>query len=428
MKKFYRSHLTESKGKVIKFYKSHIKESNEELYNPGIGWYHIYTWHIAPPYPDFFYIAEKKEKLVLLLIDIGYFRDKILPVQAINCIENILKYYSEQKIHMILRFVYDTDGKGIFKEPSDKSLIKFHMHQVGTILQKYYDSIACVQGIFVGSWGEMHGSRYLSDELIAELIEELDLAAGKKCFLAVRKPSQRRIIENGVKDNTLPQRIGIFNDGMFGSETDLGTYQNSDREQELNWQQNEIKHTYNGGEALAGKHLTGYFDAAKDMKKMHISYLNSIYQKDQLDFWKSETVSSNDCWNKICGRDYIGRRLGYRFVVRDVSLYESEILYILIENIGFANLCKEACCFIVFENLSGIKKFFEIKTDIRLWNSGETILLKTDLKEIEEIIKISGMYKVSIRLCLKSDREIIRFANCGAEECCFLGKIITRPL
>lgn len=409
--------------KRIRFFKAQLAESSEEIPNPGIGWYHIYTWQIAPPYPNFFYLVEETETLVLLLLEIGAFRSESLPAEALSCIESILEFYHVHGRQMILRFVYDTEGTCIQKEPPEKSIVKTHMRQIGTLLQKHKDAIACIQGILVGNWGEMHGSRYLSEDTMTELTEMLDAAVDHACLLAVRKPAQHRAIEDHSERSGISRRIGLFNDGIFGSETDLGTYQVLGREQELEWQQEHMQNTYNGGEALAGNSLIGYRDAVKDLQKMHLSYLNSIYQAEQLQHWKSETVQEDTCWNKVSGYDYIGRHLGYRFVIRDACLNRRKILSVQIENVGFANLCKEADCFLITEDFSGKKASRKIITDARTWNSGEIHTITANLEGISDPPHTTGSYRICIRLCLKSTGDVIRFANCGAGNSCQLGRI-----
>lgn len=109
------------------------------------------------------------------------------------------------------------------------------------------------QGLFVGSWGEMHGSKFLSTAPMTELVQTLYEAIGGICPIAVRKPEQlRSIVEQLELEKKTAVSLTLFNDGIFGSETDLGTYgtepriDNSSnnrawaRQDELDWQETQM--------------------------------------------------------------------------------------------------------------------------------------------------------------------------------------------
>ena len=61
---------------------------------------------------------------------------------------------------IIFRAAYDTEGMGLKNEPQDISLIYVHLRQLGGILRKYEQNILVVQGLLIGSWGEMHSSAF----------------------------------------------------------------------------------------------------------------------------------------------------------------------------------------------------------------------------------------------------------------------------
>lgn len=61
---------------------------------------------------------------------------------------------------MILRVCYDTEGKGMEREPQRIFVVQRHMQALGSLAERYADAILTVQGVFVGSWGEMHTSRF----------------------------------------------------------------------------------------------------------------------------------------------------------------------------------------------------------------------------------------------------------------------------
>ena len=138
------------RGNRIKFHKTVAEETNVFLHNPGCGWYHVYSFAVRSSSeqfpeegesPPFLY---EEESLALVLIDIGAFQCSELSEGALSYIGCILKYFSCQKKQLILRFAYDTEGRGMEREPSTVSLIKRHMEQLGSVICRYADHILVV--------------------------------------------------------------------------------------------------------------------------------------------------------------------------------------------------------------------------------------------------------------------------------------------
>lgn len=81
---------------------------------------------------------------------------------------------------MILRFSYDLEGKGLEKEPGSIRLVEEHMQQIGEVIREYADDIFAVQGILIGNWGEMHGSRYLTPGCLSNPDRYHDKSSGRR--------------------------------------------------------------------------------------------------------------------------------------------------------------------------------------------------------------------------------------------------------
>lgn len=413
-----------------------LKESTRALKNPGCGWYHIYTFDLSKE--NFLYIDCKEEELVLLLIDIHAFRGcEQIPKEALEYFSSILTFFEEHDKGIILRIVYDTKGRGMENEPSSIKIVKSHMKQLGSIICEHMSKkeslpgkILVHQGLFVGSWGEMHGSKFLSEARMKELSDTFLEATKGSCPIAVRKPVQLRQLScqktaSSPLQNASNTNFTLFNDAIFGSETDLGTYgtilksalsENSEREKtswtredELSWQQSFMQQSFCGGEVLGGMNTVSespgntdypqrtldWNQVVADLAKMHVSYLNSIYSKEVLDDWKAHRIM----WNgeEISEYDYIGRHMGYRFTVTQVKIsrvsqekkkqtqsqMSKSVIKFTIKNTGFANLCEEAVCrLILIENNENVKAF-EIKSDPRTWNSGtDTVIESPILQEV----------------------------------------------
>lgn len=423
-----------------KFKKEDYTESWEVLGNPGCGWYHVYSFEAeASSNPDaadetgsYLAAVSEGEQLALVRINIGAFRDCELPYGALLYIEKILNLFRVNKKQMILRIAYDTEGKGLAREPLELRLVKRHIEQLGALIERYAEDILVVQGILVGNWGEMHGSKFLSAYSMTELMNTLYAASKGKCYLAVRTPAQwRKIMSCRIAEAGLREKLALFNDGIFGSETDLGTYgaagrreaaetESWNREEELSWQSEYMESVPCGGEVIAGEKLTGYAEAAGEMKQMHLSYLNSVYQQEQLEYWKAERAGGLGAIN---GYDYIGLHLGYRFLVRNVKTAFAGGLQIEIENCGFAGLYEETECFLIIEEESGLIRQERIDADARQWKSGKKTVLKTIFPEKG---KETGACSVYLKLKRKRDGRTLRFANRGSCDMVLLGRFTGR--
>lgn len=443
-----------------------LKESTRALKNPGCGWYHIYTFDLSKESSkESFYIDCEEEELVLLLIDIHAFRGcEQIPKEALEWFSIILTFFEQHDKGIILRIVYDTKGRGMENEPSSIKIVKSHMKQLGSIICEHTSKkeslpgkILVHQGLFVGSWGEMHSSKFLTEARMKELSDTFLEATKGNCPIAVRKPVQLRQLScqkeaSAPLQNASKTNFTLFNDAIFGSETDLGTYvtirqsampENSEREKipwaredELTWQKTKLQQSFCGGEVLGGMntlsessgntdHPTKTLDwhqVVAELAKMHVSYLNSIYSKEVLDDWKAQRIM----WNgkEISEYDYVGRHLGYRFTVTHVKIscvsrekkkqtqnqISSSIVTLTIKNTGFANLCEEAVCrLILTENNENIKAF-EIKSDPRTWNSITDTVIECLIPQ-EIWPQQSKQTKLFLKLIRKRDGRIIEWAN-----------------
>lgn len=457
MIKWLKKHLAFDKNKDADI---QLKESTRALKNPGCGWYHIYTFDLSKE--NFLYIDCEEEELVLLLIDIHAFRGcEQIPKEALEYFSSILTFFEEHDKGIILRIVYDIKGQGMENEPSSIKIVKSHMKQLGSIICEHMSKkeslpgkILVHQGLFVGSWGEMHSSKFLSEARMKELSDTFLEATKGSCPIAVRKPVQLRQLSCQKTASNI--NFTLFNDAIFGSETDLGTYgtirksalsENSEREKtpwaredELSWQQSFMQQSFCGGEVLGGMNTVSessgntdypqrtldWHQVVADLAKMHVSYLNSIYSKEILDDWKAHRIM----WNRkeISEYDYIGRHMGYRFTVTQVKISRvskekkkqtqsdtqspitKSVITLTIKNTGFANLCEEAVCRLILTENNENVKAFEIKSDPRTWNSGTDTVIECSILQ-EVWTQQSQQTKIFLQLIRKRDGRIIEWAN-----------------
>lgn len=213
-----------------------LQESTEYLPNPACGWYQIYSFAIEEKqdFDELYWCLREDETIVLALVDIGAFRDKVISEEALHNLEALLDFFGKHEKEIILRISYDREGRGMEREPEFLKTVTEHMQQLGTVIRGYQEQILIVQGMLIGSWGEMHDSKFLSEERLKQLMRVWREALGNEIPIAVRTPQQyRQLHQEGAAVGR--DKVGLFNDGMFGSLDHLGTYGWQKRE-EAGWQ------------------------------------------------------------------------------------------------------------------------------------------------------------------------------------------------
>ncbi len=310
----------------------------------------------------------ESDGLVLLEINLLRYRDTPLTDAALTQLRRILDAWEKADYRLILRFLYDWDGNAAATEPQALSQILEHMTQVAPAVNEHAASVYLLQGIFVGAWGEMHGSDHMQAESMCALMEHLNEVIDPGIFLAVRTPAQRRTILNSAEafpDNSgLALRLGLYNDGMLGSDIDLGTYGDVDqstasslsdrwlRGQELDYQDALCRYVPNGGEVVIDNPLNDLAAAIEAFRVMHVSYLNRSYQLEVLDKWRADTMQTDDSWNGMDGFTYIERHLSprYRCTGADASAFnfwedDTATCSLTLTNTAFAGARRPlACC------------------------------------------------------------------------------------
>ncbi|MFA9462740.1 MAG: DUF4832 domain-containing protein [Velocimicrobium sp.] len=415
-----------------KFIASQLRERVDNDSNPGRGWYRIYSFHLEETVDEdaLKIVCVKEEKLAMVQINIGHYRSERIPEIALIHLQQIMTFFRKQEKELILRVMYDSEGRGMEYEPSGIWLIQTHMKQIGAIFYEYADMILTLQGIFVGSWGEMHNSKFLSKHAMKTLVQTLYDATQGGCRLAVRKPSQVRILATDTMN------IGLYNDGMMASESDLGTYGTKGkklaeweeawrREDELEFQQEICNTVLNGGEVVGENAWSNLDEAISYMEMIHITYLNSCYDATVLEKWKNTVYNKPGVYQGISGYDYIGAHLGYRFLLKDAYLEKKKknpILCLSIENTGFAS-CYDKIQIALRIKEKEMQREIPISTDLRTCKSKETVMVST---ELEISLPVNMDVTIWIQMKRWKDGSPIRFANVGANDVFMLGKLFYR--
>lgn len=455
-------------GTVLYYYKTkhYITASLKEemgqeitgaLNRPDCGWYQLHAYYLRPGTAlsaSDLYVNQTDDsgytyRLSLVEFNLAGYRDRELDETALDNIRQVLERFSGTKLSVIVRFLYDWDGLGLEKEPDDIAIILQHMKQTGAILNEYEDIIYTTQGIFVGSWAEMHHSKYLSAEDMTKLLVCYASATSPSIYLAVRTPNHYRTILKEMEEHperysqydvsieNIKSRLGLFNDGMLGSASDTGTYQNPPdsaarsaeelRADELAFQNKLCTNVPNGGEAVIDNPYNDWKNAINDLKAMHVSYLNQMYDEAVINKWKNSIYQEEgSIYNEMTAYDYITDHLGARFVLRKCDFSYTPYQKgpakgsITLENTGFSNLYHPKRFTLTLTSQKTGETITLLDSDREKdnidpcrWNSGESITLPFTLMPFE---LADGDYMLTARLTEPDSNNVISFANDGYVE------------
>ena len=413
-------------------------ETLETFDNTERGFYSpfCYNFKVSENKEPTSFVLEKN--LVHLRFGISAFSGKVngdkdlkLSEDMLNMLDTILKKIKSNGGTAIVRFAYD-DFQGTKNlEPSLDMIFK-HIEQICSVLTENKDAVSYIELGFFGPWGEMHSSDVCKPENVTKALNLMLESTPEDMKIGVRQPKyyvdfagveRAKLNENITVKGTKEYRVGLFNDGYLGSQSDLGTFSN--REIEVSWLENQALHTLYGGEIVA-THGNGENDKlntaeymSKEAFRTHTSYINYDYDRNVINSWKDEIYNGDDeLYNGKDGYLYIVNHLGYRFVLRNSNIAKVDNntinLKLDIENVGFANLVNNKTVSVILESDSNK---YEILTDLdpTTWNTKDTskldftITLPDDFEETE--------YKVYLRISKygnyldDNNYQCIRLAN-----------------
>lgn len=402
-----------------------FEEIATDIKNPCRGWYRVFNFNVneEPDFEGILVNEDSNDTLALILADIGDLNGEELSEEHIARITRIVKFFYENGKNAILRVAYDHEGKAMEREPSFFRQVLSHAQSVGLVLKECEKEIFVYQGLLVGKWGEMHSSRYVNTERLRGIYAALrDCRCGEQ-FFAVRMPMHwRNLHVNTVEQLGRNCKMGLFNDGMFGSENDLGTYSDISkvnigwngpwtRQEENEFQDTLCRYAPNGGEALYCREFLADNSEEKiinEMERCHITYLNRKHDPKLMEVWKTDKYNGRGVWQGRSIYEYVGAHLGYRFLVKKVSYSEdSGKLEITVSNTGFANLYRKSE--LKVEAVSGSRVLsFEAETGLSDCDSGKDTVIGIKMPPVEG--------EIYLRAKLISDDRTVYFANTGCDE------------
>ncbi len=408
------------------------EESIEEISNPDQGFYRPVYVKInengAMYNKD---VINSQTQLYHLRCDISAFSeavnkaaDKPVTDEALKGLDALLFFLKENDKNAIVRFAYDPGYNGSAdKEPALEVMLG-HVKGVCSVLNRYVNTVTAIETGLIGPWGEMHTSAAANKEHITPLINAF-LTAASEIPVLVRTPemiynyinvSYDKVEEISISPDEKAYRLGLYNDGYLGSESDLGTYRN--RERDINFLSVQNAHLPFGGEVtVPDSPFHNIETCLPEMNKIHLSYLNIEWDNRVIEKWK------NTFYTDACGLEkqyygktaftYIQNRLGYRFVLKNsVFTYSSSSeklnVRLTLQNAGFGNLNRNKRAKLIFTDSTGAAVYIA--------DYGE-IAVKDELEFNVKHGLESGKYDVYLRIygeeLQSAPLYCVKFANDG---------------
>lgn len=384
-------------------------ESTETINNPGMG-YTTTLWYRCKPGNT--PVQNPVGALVLMFVDIGAFScgengvtaddgtytpgtDYPLDDAFFAGLRGTFANCRRNGSTVALRFRYDDDGT-CNPEPATFDMLKSHIRQIGEsgILSEYSDILMYVESGFVGCYGEQWGGKYCSLEQKAELLDLMLDIVPDPIPVTVRTPnifakwagiSTAELGEWTSEPDSRAARVGLYDDGYMGSDSDLGTYGN--REAETAWLGRQAVTSYFGGEFSGNLEFAQKYEtylpqnAIPEMYRTHLSYINSniwsLYQNYTFSADFDVPDGDHSAYYGQNVQKYIRDHLGYRFVLRGTELPEKAAqgdtmkLRFSVENTGFANPIRAQKAELLLER-DGNYLRTAIDIDSRKWRSCTT--------------------------------------------------------
>ena len=349
-------------------FKINYTESTETIKNPGMGYT---TTHWLKVKRNTITTTNIIGSLVLMFIDIGEYSSGINEEKIdydfdstfFETLRQSFENCRKNGATLALRFRYDADGKPNPEPKSFEQILK-HISQIkdSGLFDEYKDILMFVEMGFLGAWGELHSSKYNPLEYKVQLLDYLLDRIPDNIPVTVRTPNiiakWLNISENQLdtfiaEKGSRASRVGLYNDGYMGSNTDYGTYNYQYRNICVNFFYNQMRYTYFGGEFSGDLETALKYDtykpenSIKEMYKTHLSYINGnifkLYQNYTFEKqYDVENVDNSAYYGQTVFK-FIRDHLGYRLVLRKSNIQKEveqggifEIKFI-IENTGFAN-------------------------------------------------------------------------------------------
>lgn len=358
-----------------------FNESKEAIVNPARGFYVQFD---AENTSNVDTLRKDGITLVLLAYDIDYFVNKKLGNTKLSELREALKDIRENGLKVIFRTAYGFGSYYKYRDPYDVDQVLSHIEQISQIINENKDVVLCVQAGFIGPYGEWNSSNLLTGNEVHDTLVRNTVTKGlldnldSSIKVNIRRP---RFIRDAAKFGLDFNRLGFHNDALLSTSDDMGTYDDEEysRLQELEWVSNNLKKGINGGEMPSVGKLSSSGNALFEFEKIHLTYLNSQYNKDVLSEWKKERLLGQNAFN------YINNHLGYRLWIQSSKQNDSISpngqlsLEIVLKNSGFAPIYDRYNVEVVISDEKNIYSYPLNKVDLTSIGTNESHSLNAKL-------------------------------------------------
>ncbi len=396
----------------------YFQETDRVLDNPDRGFYIQIDSGRADKIPD----AAKEVRVILLAFDMEGYLAGDLPEEKLEELREALRAAQREHVSVVFRAAYGFHGE--VAEPDQIGQMGRHIEQIAEVLNQSADQILVVQAGMLGSYGEWHSSRYLegTEEQQREsrlyILKQWEACLAPQIKVDVRRP---RFIREAAEEGILSGRLGLHNDALLSTDSDMGTYDASgmEREDELVWMQEHLIRQVNGGEMPVLGALSMPENADREFAMMHTGYLNLRYNQEVIAHWDTATIGDSNA------KRYLGNRLGYRLSLSELhmrkrhlggELYTTGIkMRLRLRSTGYAPLPEHYKVFLAVG--SGDEYVYrEIQIpELYDLSNGESIEKEVCIRIPWEFAQERGTFEIGLKIARSSDvkdgRDCVELAN-----------------
>lgn len=396
----------------------YFQETDRVLDNPDRGFYIQIDSGRADKIPD----AAKEVRVILLAFDMEGYLAGDLPEEKLEELREALRAAQREHVSVVFRAAYGFHGE--VAEPDQIGQMGRHIEQIAEVLNQSADQILVVQAGMLGSYGEWHSSRYLegTEEQQREsrlyILKQWEACLVPQIKVDVRRP---RFIREAAEEGILSGRLGLHNDALLSTDSDMGTYDASgmEREDELVWMQEHLIRQINGGEMPVLGELSMPENADREFAMMHTGYLNLRYNQEVIAHWDTATIGDSNA------KRYLGNRLGYRLSLSELhmrklhlggELYTTGIkIRLRLRSTGYAPLPKHYKVFLAVG--SGDEYVYQEIQIPELYDlsNGESIEKEVCIRIPWEFAQERGTFEIGLKIARSSDikdgRDCVELAN-----------------
>ncbi len=319
-------------------------------------------------------------------------KDYDITTSALNALD---EYFTNAKINstsLIIRFAYDKfDGKADLEPSLD--MMKNHIKSLSTVINKHTSLFIAIECGLIGPWGEMHTSILDTQDTYNELFKTWIDSVNDLPILS-RKPRYvykylGYTLDNLDTFNTSEKiRLGVYNDGYYGTNLDTGTYESLDARKKETVFISKLNNPF-GGECIGEP--TDYFsydEIIEEMNLVNLTYLNYEWKDSIINSWKNKEYDNTTFYN------YMENHMGFKLYVDDIDISIINDFFTIeigLSNMGFSNITRD------------LKANLIIEADSKSYNV-KTTLTDTSLK-INMGCNLYGSKKAKIYLSISDDLD-----------------------